>query len=160
MVWLATQMWILLALSLLLGLFVGWWIWHRPPRRVDDDADRELAKLRSRIEETEAEKNKLRAQLFTFEAAQESHTPDLFESDTEPLFYETASDGNPDDLKCIKGIGPQLEKILQDMGVFYYHQIAAWTDGQVNMIDEKLRFKGRIVRDNWRAQASALASKR
>ncbi len=159
MVWLATQMWVLLSLSLMLGLLIGWWIWHRPSNNTDVEADKELAKLRSRVEESDAEKAKLRSQLLEYETETKGYTADEIDSEPDPLFYENASDGRADDLKEIKGIGPQLEKLLNDMGVYYYHQIAAWTDGQAAKIDDRLRFKGRIIRDNWRGQASALASR-
>ncbi len=160
MVWLAAQMWILLALSLGLGLLGGWWVWHRPPNKMDEEADKELARLRSRIEESEAEKNKLRSQLLEYESQSEQEPAEDNNGAVDPILYESASDGNPDDLKKIKGIGPQLEKLLNEMGIYYYHQIAAWTDNQAEKIDDKLRFKGRILRDNWRAQASALTAKR
>lgn len=160
MVWLATQMWGLLALSLLLGLLAGRWIWRQPQSRVDDEADKELAQLRSRIEESDAEKAKLRSQLLEYETEQIQSSTDQDSTEVDPILYESASDGNADDLKLIKGIGPQLEKMLNDMGIYYYHQIAAWTDNQAAKIDDRLRFKGRIMRDNWRAQASALSSNR
>ena len=35
----------------------------------------------------------------------------------------------PDDLKAISGIGPKLEKVLNDLGVWTYAQIAAWEGG-------------------------------
>jgi len=160
MVWLAAQMWVLLALSLVLGLLAGRWIWRQPQSNRDDEADKELAQLRSRIEESDAEKAKLRSQLLEYETVQRQSGSEQDNTEVDPILYESASDGNADDLKLIKGIGPQLEKMLNDMGIYYYHQIAAWTDSQAAKIDERLRFKGRIMRDNWRAQASALSSNR
>ncbi len=159
MVWLASQMWILLALSLLLGLLVGWWIWRRPPINMDEDADKELANLRARIEECDAEKTILRARLLEFEAERSQNASVPTKSETEPFLYESPTDGDPDDLKLINGIGPHLEKLLNELGVYYFHQIAAWTDGQTGTVNDRLRFKGRILRDNWRRQASELAAK-
>jgi len=159
MVWLATQMWGLLALSLILGLLAGRWIWRQPQSNRDDEADKELAQLRSRIQESNAEKTKLRSQLLEYETEQTQSSTDQDSAEVDPILYKSASDGNADDLKLIKGIGPQLEKMLNDMGIYYFHQIAAWTDSQAVKIDDRLRFKGRIMRDNWRAQASALAAK-
>ncbi len=157
MIWLALQMWILLALSLVLGLLVGWWVWHRPSVNTDEDPDKELAHLRARVEECEAEKTRLRSHLLEFESEQSQLASDPAESETEPFLYESPTDGAPDDLKLINGIGPQLEKTLNELGVYYFHQIAAWTDGQTSTINDRLRFKGRITRDNWRRQASELA---
>ncbi len=158
MVWLAAQMWILLGLSLILGLLIGWWIANRQPRTPDDDSDIELAQLRSRIEECEAEKNKLRAQSLEYETERRKFSPPKQSDKVEPLLYETATDGAADDLKKINGIGPQLEKMLNELGVYYFHQIASWTDQQTDYVDDKLRFKGRITRDNWRGQARSLTT--
>lgn len=63
-----------------------------------------------------------------------------------------------DDLSRIKGLGPKLVAMLGDMGISRFDQIAAWSDDDVQKIDERLgRFKGRITRDDWRTQAKFLA---
>ncbi len=62
----------------------------------------------------------------------------------------------PDDLKRISGVGPKLEKVLNGLGVYTYAQIAAWSAQEVARIDDHLKFGGRIVRDEWTAQAKAL----
>ena len=46
----------------------------------------------------------------------------------------------PDNLQRISGIGPKLEKTLQDLGFFHYDQIAAWDPMEVDWINEHLRF--------------------
>jgi NADH-quinone oxidoreductase subunit E len=72
-----------------------------------------------------------------------------------------ARDGQPDDLKQIKGIGPKLERLLHSMGYFHYDQIAAWGPDEVAWVDENLEgFKGRVSRDDWVNQAKALAADR
>lgn len=64
-----------------------------------------------------------------------------------------AVDGH-DDLKLIKGIGPVLEKLLNDHGVASFRQIAAWSDEEVRAWNTKLNvFQGRIERDDWRGGA-------
>jgi NADH-quinone oxidoreductase subunit E len=78
--------------------------------------------------------------------------------ETKPdLFTEAPADGG-DDLKVIKGVGPKLEGVLHDLGVYYYRQIAAWTPSEVAWVDERLKFKGRIERDGWIAQAKELSA--
>ena len=62
-----------------------------------------------------------------------------------------------DDLKAISGIGPKLEKVLNDLGVWTYAQIAAWEKDEVAWTDDYLGFKGRIGRDGWIAQARSLS---
>jgi NADH-quinone oxidoreductase subunit E len=64
-----------------------------------------------------------------------------------------------DDLKLIKGVGPKLEAMLNEMGYFHYDQIAKWGDAEVAWADQNLvGFKGRVSRDNWVAQAGKLAA--
>ena len=74
------------------------------------------------------------------------------------LYTDGATDGEPDDLKKIKGIGPKFEKDLNGKGVYYFRQIAAWSKDDVKMIDEIIdSFPGRIERDEWVKQAGELA---
>ncbi len=74
-----------------------------------------------------------------------------------PLLHKSAPK-RTDDLKMIAGIGPKLEKLLNEMGVYTFRQIAGWGAAEIKWVDERLKFKGRIVRDDWVAQADALAS--
>ncbi len=77
-----------------------------------------------------------------------------------PTFLEAPVHGDPDDLQRIKGVGPKLAQTLNDLGVFYFAQIARWSDRQVGEVDGQLRFRGRIDRDDWRGQARVLAAMR
>ena len=61
-----------------------------------------------------------------------------------------------DDLKKISGIGPKLEKRLNDMGVMSFADIAGWSDADVGRFDRALGIEGRIGRDDWVGQARKL----
>ena len=75
-----------------------------------------------------------------------------------PAGIERPASGG-DDLKRIKGVGPQLEGLLNELGYFTFAQIAAWTSANVRWVDQHLAgFRGRIDRDNWVAQAKQLAA--
>lgn len=73
-----------------------------------------------------------------------------------PLFK--APKGKADDLKMISGVGPKLEKELNDLGITRFEQVAKFTPDDIERVDQRLTFKGRITRDDWIAQADALAS--
>lgn len=63
----------------------------------------------------------------------------------------------PDDLKLIVGVGPVLERMLQQLGVATYRQIARWSERDIDEFDAKLaEFPGRIRRDDWVTQAREL----
>ena len=65
--------------------------------------------------------------------------------------------GEPDDLKLIVGVGPVLERMLHNLGVTTFRQIARWSERDVADFDAKLpEFPGRIQRDQWVTQARAL----
>jgi NADH-quinone oxidoreductase subunit E len=75
-----------------------------------------------------------------------------------PKMLKTAKKSVADDLKHIKGVGPALENLLNEMGVYHYDQIAGWTADEIAWVDQNLlRFKGRVSRDNWVDQAKILA---
>lgn len=63
-----------------------------------------------------------------------------------------------DDLKRISGVGPKLEGVLNELGFWHFDQIAKWTDEEVAWVDSRLKFKGRIERDDWITQAAKLAA--
>ena len=62
-----------------------------------------------------------------------------------------------DDLKMISGVGPGLEKKLQDIGFVSYSQIAALTEAEITELEAHvIKFAGRIKRDDWIGQATQL----
>lgn len=76
-----------------------------------------------------------------------------------PDRLDGAREGQPDNLKLIKGVGPKLEALLHRMGYFHFDQVANWTASDVAWMDDNLEgFKGRVTRDDWVAQAKILAS--
>ncbi|WP_300378755.1 NADH-quinone oxidoreductase subunit NuoE [Henriciella sp.] len=64
--------------------------------------------------------------------------------------------GEADDLKKIEGVGPTIEKKLNEAGICKFSQIAAWTEENIKWIDQSLVFRGRVWRDEWVKQAKAL----
>ncbi|MEM7208952.1 MAG: NAD(P)(+) transhydrogenase (Re/Si-specific) subunit alpha [Pseudomonadota bacterium] len=67
-----------------------------------------------------------------------------------------APQGEADDLKKISGVGPKLEGVLNNAGIYHYWQIARLDAEALAILDEKLKFKGRIQRDGWIDQAKTL----
>lgn len=69
-----------------------------------------------------------------------------------------AKSAAPDELRQLKGVGPKLVTLLNELGVTRFDQIAGWKTADIETIDAQLgTFKGRIVRDNWVEQAGFLA---
>ncbi len=78
-------------------------------------------------------------------------------ADGKPEMLTKARDGGADDLKLISGVGPKLEQTLNELGVYHFDQVASWRKKEIEWVDSRLRFKGRIERDGWIAQAKTLA---
>lgn len=75
----------------------------------------------------------------------------------ESNLLQEAAFGPADDLESINGVGPMLCELLQEIGVFYFWQMAEWDATDVAWVDPKLmHFRGRIERDNWVGQAARL----
>ncbi|WP_315777562.1 MULTISPECIES: hypothetical protein [unclassified Bradyrhizobium] len=69
-----------------------------------------------------------------------------------------APNGAADDLKLIKGIGPKNERVLNDIGIHHFSQIAAWSPDHASWVGHHMAFPGRIEREHWIAQAKLLAA--
>ena len=93
--------------------------------------------------------------------APEVETPEVeaIEDAVRPEALSGARDGGADDLKMIKGVGPKLEIMLNELGFYHFDQIAGWSTAEVAWVNDNLAgFKGRVSRDNWVEQARKLAS--
>ena len=80
--------------------------------------------------------------------------PSLDSADRPPSMERPAE---ADDLKMISGVGPKIEGILHDLGIWTFAQIGQWQKAERDWVDGYLRFRGRIDRDDWVTQAQALA---
>jgi len=68
----------------------------------------------------------------------------------EPSDEGQAVGESPDDLKQIRGVGPALERFLHKRGVFWFSQVATWSQADINKFEFLLpNFGGRIQRENW-----------
>ena len=68
----------------------------------------------------------------------------------------TKPKGEPDDLKLIKGVTPELEAKLNKLGLIKFEQIANLTDDEIAALDEQLSLNGAIEHDDWTAKAVEL----
>lgn len=73
-----------------------------------------------------------------------------------PPALEAPEGEGADDLKQLRGIGPQNELRLNEIGIFHLRQIAAWTPEEAAWVGSYLAFPGRIEREDWMGQAKAI----
>jgi predicted flap endonuclease-1-like 5' DNA nuclease/cell division protein FtsB len=62
-----------------------------------------------------------------------------------------------DDLKQIKGVGPAIEKTLNDLGIYRFNQIAEMSENDIDRVAQRMKgFRSRIYREDWVGQARSL----
>ena len=178
---LLTEIWVLLVLAALIGLIAGWLIFGGQKNAAPGAG--KANKLRSEIDQYRVAAAQQQARITSLEAELASTQPtatvtsiatpatleapevqelpkvvDPLASGKEPATLDEPINGQADDLKKIKGIGPKLERLCNMMGFWNYAQIAKWSDNEVIWVDENLQgFKGRVSRDEWVDQAKILA---
>ena len=62
----------------------------------------------------------------------------------------------PDDLEIIKGIGPIINRELIAMGIVTFAQLVALSPAQIDYIEDRIGFPGRVAREHWIEQARDL----
>lgn len=180
------EIWFLLLLAALLGLFAGWLIWSRRSAGIASgdyeqllekntalEADLKICKnsrndLAKALDGCQSRNAELVAELDACLTAKAEAKPvtlvssSLSDGDSgeasRPEALVEPRDGKADDLKQIKGVGVKLEKLCNQLGFYHFDQIAKWTKTEVAWVDDNLEgFKGRVTRDEWVRQAKILA---
>ncbi|MEZ5041548.1 MAG: hypothetical protein R2828_16770 [Saprospiraceae bacterium] len=145
--------------------------------------DQENTSLESRLTHLDQENDLLKAELFTLKTAQaqvvtappppkaeepllsfvEEGTP---EPDLESLLHKdkpvlsekiVIEEHEKDDLSLINGVGPFIEKKLNDIGIYTYLQISQFDAEKIQQVTRDVAyFPGRIEKDDWVGQATKL----
>lgn len=172
--------WIWLLLAFFIGLATAWWVWGSRGSALDEpivwpqDGLRHSGALVTFVPPavpepqssatSEGEQQEEEPMLLVSPLAADSN-PALPSAEDQPAplaQHVTALPpvhDTPDDLTIINGIGPQLNTLLGSLGITRFNQIADWSAEDIERIDSHLGvFRGRIVRDDWPAQARLLAA--
>lgn len=114
----------------------------------------QLASAQAALEKLLTSYSRIEAELAEHDRAVPPTEPESAPTSSSAALYSGAQPRDlsqqEDDLKLILGIGPALERTLNEMGVRTFRQIAAWTEAEVNDMAARLgSFGSRIKRDNW-----------
>ncbi len=185
--YLLTQLFFYIICALLLGFFLGWVIWGWRNRTSEGDGNASLEQaLKAHQQECQAEKAKLQTVIDEQAAALEQARADLAAVPAMPepappvpaappapaaqetagkftttapkpaSLYETRP-AEVDDLKEIKGIGPVMERILNEKGCYHFKQLANFSPQDIEWVSAAIEtFPNRIERDQWVEQAKTL----
>jgi predicted flap endonuclease-1-like 5' DNA nuclease len=129
----------------------------------DEEAKRleaELAEANARILQLEEDSISRVEPVLHPEVLTDGHDASNDTIDNERPDASDADKSGPDSrdpLQRIKGIGPALEKTLNEMGIYRFHQIASMSEYDINRVAERLKgFHSRIHREDWIGQAREL----
>ncbi len=127
---------------------------------VDDsiDGSEEMDSIMESFQETAT--NQLLGDLYELDnELSENKAADEVVESAEPEAAVGSNGGLRDDLKQIKGIGPAIEKTLNEMGISRFNQISEMSEYDIDRIAKRLKgFRSRIYREDWIGQARDLQS--
>jgi predicted flap endonuclease-1-like 5' DNA nuclease len=164
--------WLFYLIALLIGVAVAFWIWaatgrEQPNEETFNGNDDLLEKAGQPVESEPAAVDVATAEPEPVAVAT-TPTPTPRVKSAEPKAAPmpapagkpniSAAVGEPDNLRLIKGVGPKLNVLLNNLGVTRFDQIADWKEAEIAEVDQYLEnFSGRITRDAWIDQAKFLA---
>ena len=124
----------------------------------------DIQQLQNELAERQLQNERLQEQL----AAMSDSSSSVPESPTQPVAPQTPqrsptpifdAPADKDNLKLIKGIGPVMEKTLNELGVTTFRQLAKFTQSDIDKVSEAIgAFPGRVERDDWVGKAQRLMS--
>lgn len=120
--------------------------------------DQKLDESRQRESGLESEVARLHGLLSQRDTAATKAKQPAFKTDAPrpAALYEHRPD-TVDDLKEIKGIGPVMERILNEKGCYHFKQLASFSKRDIEWISAAIdSFPDRIERDDWVGQAGSL----
>ncbi len=135
----------------------------------------QIANLELKLNRLEADNQRLQNSLGILSASTKSNELAASSLDAQNILMQSSNKSvlserlevvespkiDKDDLTLINGIGPFIEKKLNDIGVYTYNNIAQWTAEDIERITAQIQFfPGRIQQDNWVGQAAALLQKK
>ena len=92
------------------------------------------------------------------EQPDENHPADVPASEPDAVVNDSkVAESDTDDLKLIKGVGPVIERTLNDLGIYRFNQIAEMSEFDIDRVAQQLKgFRSRIYREDWVGQARNL----
>jgi molybdopterin-containing oxidoreductase family membrane subunit len=95
-------------------------------------------------------------------AVEEANSETLTDEGTSDLLKAlgTGSAENKDDLKKLSGVGPALEKTLNNAGIWSFDQVSKMTKKEYDIVDGLIgKFPGKAEKNDWAGQARELMNK-
>ncbi len=156
-----------------IGFIVGWFVrgelmverieTSKEPKKEESKTQEPSHKIKEeKVEAADDEASSLELSALKEDKTEASIAPKEEEqttnehSESKPMLLSKAPAKGKDQLSLIKGIGPVLEKKLNELGVYTFEQIASWSKEQEAWISSQIAFPKRVTREAWVKQAKAL----
>lgn len=120
--------------------------------------DEEIERLKAELERMKTEAAAAPARPLTKEQkeAKAANARNVLQSAIGTKIKRAAA-SDADDLKLISGVGPFIEKKLNNLGIYTFEQVSQFDGDLVQVVTDAIQFfPGRIQRDNWVDQAGKL----
>lgn len=159
MTYLVLEILVYLGIAAVIGFVLGWVYrgasLETSTKSIDDLKSRENETVE--VQKAQTEKPEIQKSQTKESEPQEAKKEEKVLNDEEaPELFTQAPQSGQDKLSTIKGIGPVIERQLNELGVYQFEQIASWTTEQELWIGSKLAFPKRVTREEWVKQAKEL----
>jgi predicted flap endonuclease-1-like 5' DNA nuclease len=150
---------IAIAIAVLIGLVIGWWIFRAvrgKGRSAIAGGEAEASQPKQRLIRDGVDTIEGRGLADEMGAAARDVAGEILGVDAH-VNLPSAS-GPPDNLQTLKGVGPKLAAQLNANGITRFDQLAALSSNEVEILDSRMgAFRGRVARDRLVEQAAYLA---
>ena len=187
MFFLATQIFLWIAIAFVVGALLGGWYGRSSSYMLDDtsftakkdtgggsikvlsdsllESQRELKNCQQSLAVAESKLQDMELRFSKKKNRKPPVSPPVQAPEAARQHDEIGGDANEgdalDDLTLIRGIGPYIQSKLREMDISSYKQIARLTEEDINRIGEVINyFPGRIARDGWQESARTLHEKK
>ncbi len=168
---------VMMIVSLIIGFVIGWMLrrFRSGESNVNignlsadlDQLKIQIANLDKQNIDLTVKNNALQSSLEDCQASKVAHTETAsgntsgisneYLANAKALGFKAVSGDKKDDLKQIHGVGPFIEKKLNNLGIYTFEQISDFNIETINKVTDAIEFfPGRIERDNWVKQAKEL----
>jgi len=132
----------------LIGFGIGWSVRSKFEKKSSEESTSVSSPKSTKVEEVATKLSKEEPSGESEEVKEDQNPP--------ALLTEARAEGK-DKLSSMKGIGPVIEKKLNELGIYHFNQIASWNRDQEKWIETQLAFPKSIAKEEWVKQAKELS---
>ena len=159
----ASQIVICLLIAALIGFIIGYLVCKSLSKKTNSVPTEEVTEKEEPlvVEKNEIEEMQIPTENIVSDAVKALEEVDSQEIEElgsqKPELLDSPRNNKKDTLSKIKGIGPKVEKQLNEAGIYHFEQIANWLDANRNWRACSQPSSRPSIKDLWVAQAKSLS---